>query len=1440
MSAKRIARLARGLTQIRGVAIYALIACAALALTLYSCSEPTAPQTPTPPIVAVTPTSATHTQQQPTVAAVSETPTSAARATPPPTPTTVAAAPPPQSPTATAAATSPTPPPRVESPPTPIPATPTPKPTTEPAPTPAPTAVPDFLPAPDDAYFTQITAAKYHACGLQADGTALCWGHNVYGSLEVPDGKSDFRQISAGLNFTCGLRIDGAIACWGENDTGQTSPPNGIFDEIAAGRKHVCALDDGALTCWGAGFPDGAETIQEIPLLSAIQAGAGFTCGLTPDADMACWNNANREIAITPGPFTDIGIGLHHACAIKSDGSAFCDTGSWDFHPPSTKFVQLAGGWHHACGITETSDIECWGSGTRGAPGERLSAPEGNFTTLAIGWRNSCALNPDGRAVCWQQPDLQNPPELELQEAFGSARFVHPLDLFPWTDGRIAVVERRGIIEAYSDEPDAAPPETILDLTDKTLTECCDNGMLSAALDNQFEEFPFLYVYYKTLSAQAYDDNTPGPVGRLARFRIEDGQAVRDSELTILEVALPVEYDHGGAVRFGPDGMLYLSIGYNVQYDKPQRLDTLLAKVIRIDIRGATPEQPYRIPPDNPFVDNPEARPEIWAYGMRNPWRYDFAPDGRLFIADVGRDDYEEISLAAAGANLGWPMCEGNLCHEEGAEADADGLTPPIHTYGREDGCAIIGGVTAPQFNNGFIFGDYCSKRVWLLEQDEQEGWRTRLLALVKTQILSFAIVDDETVYVLISRHPIMRLQLDDASPTAQAQTTPLPTPTPIPATPTPLPTMEPTPTPTPAPNSLPLPDDARFTQIAAGWQHACGLQSDGTVLCWGSNRNGSLGIPDGLTLSRISAGVDFTCGLRVDGAIACWGRNDFGQASPPLGSFDDIAAGQNHACALANGALICWGKGFPDGPQIIHEIPTFLSTIQAGSGFTCGLTSDADMACWNNADEEYEIAFDHDGSELAITPGPFAELAIGLHHACAIKSDGSVFCDLEERKHYSQRARPPSTKFVQATGGWFHACGITEASDIECWGSGSPSAAGQRLNAPEGKFAAVSIGWRNSCALNPDGYATCWRQPDIQQLPFDLREAFGGIIFEKPVDMFSLPEGRFAVVDRKGVINAYSDEPNGAPPQIMLDISDIMFCCEYRHDGMSAAALDPQFEEFPFLYVYYRTLDEHPAEGEDVTDYAGRIKLERFRVEDGQAVRDSGLIMLDVQQPHKWHYSGAIRFGADGMLYIATGSNSSNWTQSLQTLHGKILRIDVRGATPEQPYRIPPDNPFVDDPEALPEIWIYGMKNPWRMDFAPDGRLFIADVGRDHYEEISLAGAGANLGMYFCEGNLCKEGKQADADGFTAPIFTYGRDDGCAIIGGVTAPQFNNGFIFADYCTGRVFVLENHQSEGWRARILAQAARFLSSFYIDADGTVYTLAYGKPIMRMLPAEVQE
>ena len=664
-------------------------------------------------------------------------------------------------------------------------------------------------------------------------------------------------------------------------------------------------------------------------------------------------------------------------------------------------------------------------------------------------------------------------------------------------------------------------------------------------------------------------------------------------------------------------------------------------------------------------------------------------------------------------------------------------------------------------------------------------------------------------------------------TPTLLPSTNSRPTPSPIPETSTnqqstPQPLTAPTaiPTPTPVPDFVPLPADAQFTQITAGRFHACGLQADGSALCWGRNISGALIFPGGNpTLSRISAGEYFTCGLSIDYTIACWGQNNLGQASPPNGRFDEIAAGSDHACALNAGNLTCWGRGFRYGPEAIQEVPQ-LSAIHAGLKFTCGLTPNADMACLDNGRRE-----------LTITPGPFADIGIGLHHACAMRVDGNAFCRVANSRHQYNTgvSHPPPTKFVQISAGWHHACGITEASDIECWGSGAPGAAGQRMSAPEGKFEELAIGWRNSCALNTDGYATCWRQPDVQN-PSGLQEAFGGIEFEQPTDLFPLPDGRLAVVERRGIIAAYSDEPNAAPRYTMLDLTDKTICCDYE-TGMFSAVLDPQFEEFPFLYVYYRVVSKH-AYGENMPGLATR--LARLRVERGKIVRDSELTILDVAQPRNQHFGGAMRFSADGMLYLGIGENRrTQKAQRLDTLQGKIIRIDVRDSTPEQPYRVPPDNPFVDNPNALPEIWAYGLRNPWRMDFASDGRLFIADVGNSAQEEISLAAAGDNLGWPLCQGNVCIKDVEANDEGLTAPIYTYGRDEGCAIIGGVTAPRLNNGFIFGDYCSGRVWILEQDEREGWRTRLLAQMEGQILSFGMDDDGTVYALTRGNPIMRL-------
>ena len=646
--------------------------------------------------------------------------------------------------------------------------------------------------SPPDVVFTQVTAGKTHACGLRENGAIACWGNNNEDKATPPQGS--FSQISAGLNFTCGLRQDATIACWGDNSAGKATPPQGSFTEISAGNNHACAIplpqdSPPALLCWGRPFPNGAETLPLDAPLSRIQSRSSRTCGLTPQSDMACLLMNNRLAEITPGPFTQLAVGLTHVCALREDASAFCQgqNDSMQASPPPTKFTQIAAGWMYSCGITRASLIECWGSGRSGAPGERLAAPDGEFIAIAGGWRNSCALRPNGRAVCWRTPrflPLNNPPD-GVSLAFGGAEFDAPIELFPWPNGGIALVEREGVIAAHYDHPDAPPPQTILDMTDAVA--CCqgESGMLSAALDPQFQDFPFLYVWYRTISDNVFGEGAPGFAGRLSRFRVNHGVAIRGSELVVIEVDQPIYVHLGGAIRFGADGMLYLGIGDNRTPDDSQPLNNLRGKIIRIDVRGATADQPYRIPPDNPFVDNPDARPEIWARGLRNPWRMAFDPQNpaNLFVADVGFKIWEEVSIATAGANLGWSLCEANSCKDWGAPEIIANLTPPAIAYGREVGCAIIGGITVPWMDDGFIFSDLCARRVWLLErdsppqspdsasddtqettQDEPQAWRMREIIDLSPSmhhIVAFGAGADGSVYALPLAGPILRLHPD-------------------------------------------------------------------------------------------------------------------------------------------------------------------------------------------------------------------------------------------------------------------------------------------------------------------------------------------------------------------------------------------------------------------------------------------------------------------------------------------------------------------------------------------------------------------------------------------------------------------------------------------------------------------------------------------------------
>jgi glucose/arabinose dehydrogenase len=194
----------------------------------------------------------------------------------------------------------------------------------------------------------------------------------------------------------------------------------------------------------------------------------------------------------------------------------------------------------------------------------------------------------------------------------------------------------------------------------------------------------------------------------------------------LLKVVQPYQNHNAGQLAFGPDGKLYIGFGDGGFRDDPkgngQNPNVLLGKMLRVDVDGTSDAQPYRVPPDNPFVGKPGYRPEIWALGLRNPWRYSFDPQGRLVVADVGQDAWEEVDIVQAGDDLGWQLREGFTCtRKDKAACDAPGLVAPIFVYPREDGHSITGGYVytgarVPALRGLYVFADFVSNRLFALQ----------------------------------------------------------------------------------------------------------------------------------------------------------------------------------------------------------------------------------------------------------------------------------------------------------------------------------------------------------------------------------------------------------------------------------------------------------------------------------------------------------------------------------------------------------------------------------------------------------------------------------------------------------------------------------------------------------------------------------------------------
>lgn len=343
--------------------------------------------------------------------------------------------------------------------------------------------------------------------------------------------------------------------------------------------------------------------------------------------------------------------------------------------------------------------------------------------------------------------------QLVYNEAFPYLTFEHPVDIQSPNDGtnRLFVLSQPGIIYVFNNDPDTRNKKVFLDIRGKVLFGG-EQGLLGLAFHPNYRDNGFFYLNYTA--------NNPRRTV-ISKFKVSASNPFKadpDSEEILLEVEQPYANHNGGQISFGPDGYFYISLGDGGSGGDPlnagQDRILLLGSILRIDVDSKTNGRNYAIPSDNPFVGNTSGyREEIYAYGLRNVWRFSFDNQNRLWAADVGQNQWEEINIIEKGKNYGWRIMEGNHCYDPPANCDTTGLTMPVWEYGHneEGGYSITGGFvyygsSAPALTGKYIYADYVVGKIWALEYSNGSCKNT-LLSDTDLLISSFGVDQYNELY---------------------------------------------------------------------------------------------------------------------------------------------------------------------------------------------------------------------------------------------------------------------------------------------------------------------------------------------------------------------------------------------------------------------------------------------------------------------------------------------------------------------------------------------------------------------------------------------------------------------------------------------------------------------------------------------------------------------
>nr|ART39614.1 J542 [uncultured bacterium] len=343
-------------------------------------------------------------------------------------------------------------------------------------------------------------------------------------------------------------------------------------------------------------------------------------------------------------------------------------------------------------------------------------------------------------------------PQVTLQRVFPNVAINEMTGLYQAPDGRWWATDQTGKVFAF-DNRDEARPELVLDITDRVSDAGNEEGLLGLAFAPDFATSRAFYLNYSAANPRRTV---------VSRFLANAGGGQASSpgtETVILEIEDFASNHNGGQMVFGADGYLYFSIGDGGGGNDPmgngQNLGAMLGKIHRIDVSKTAGSLNYAVPADNPFVGRSGARGEIWAYGLRNPWRFSFdSVTGQMWAGDVGQNAREEVDLITKGGNYGWKIMEGSQCLS-GTGCDRTGLILPVIDYATANGrCSVTGGFvyrgpTIPSLRGAYVYGDYCSGEVWGLRYDGTKVTEQGLIADLNTQLSSFAVDVQGELYAL-------------------------------------------------------------------------------------------------------------------------------------------------------------------------------------------------------------------------------------------------------------------------------------------------------------------------------------------------------------------------------------------------------------------------------------------------------------------------------------------------------------------------------------------------------------------------------------------------------------------------------------------------------------------------------------------------------------------